>query len=117
MTDNEIIKRLERCVRRGNKNYNTDIVLDLINRQKAEIERLQIRVKGQKHSLFEQQAYTAQLQKQLATAKSEAIKEFAEKLKAVCQWLPLTVIPNRFVTIEQIDDLVKEMEEESNDRA
>lgn len=40
MTDKEIIKRLERCVKRGNRNYDTDIVLDLINRQKAEIERL-----------------------------------------------------------------------------
>lgn len=40
LTDEEIIKRLERCVKRGNRNYDTDIVLDLINRQKAEIERL-----------------------------------------------------------------------------
>lgn len=40
LTDEEIIKRLERCVRRGNRNYDTDIVLDLINRQKSEIERL-----------------------------------------------------------------------------
>lgn len=40
-TDEEIIKRLERCVRRGNRNYDTDIVLDLINRQKSEIERLE----------------------------------------------------------------------------
>lgn len=39
-TDEEIIKRLEQCVNRGNRNYDTDIVLDLINRQKAEIERL-----------------------------------------------------------------------------
>lgn len=39
-TDEEIIKRLEQCVKRGNRNYDTDIVLDLINRQKVEIERL-----------------------------------------------------------------------------
>lgn len=39
-TDEEIIKRLKQCVKRGNRNYDTDIVLDLINRQKAEIERL-----------------------------------------------------------------------------
>ena len=38
-TDEEIIKRLEQCVKRGNRNYDTDIVLDLINRQKVEIER------------------------------------------------------------------------------
>lgn len=41
LTDEEIIERLERCVKRGNRNYDTDIVLDLINRQKSEIERLQ----------------------------------------------------------------------------
>lgn len=40
-TDEEIIKRLERCVKRGKRNYDTDIVLDLINRQKAEIEKLE----------------------------------------------------------------------------
>ena len=38
LTDEEIIMRLERCVSRGNRNYNTDIVLDLIRRQKAEID-------------------------------------------------------------------------------
>jgi|GEM_PF-7012154 hypothetical protein len=38
LTDEEIIKRLERCVKRANRNYDTDIVLDLIVRQKVEIE-------------------------------------------------------------------------------
>lgn len=40
LTDEEIIKRLERCVKRGNRNHDTDIALDIINRQRAEIERL-----------------------------------------------------------------------------
>ena len=40
MSDEEIIKRLEQCVNRGNRNYDTDIVLDLINRQKEEIKKL-----------------------------------------------------------------------------
>ena len=43
LTDEEIIKRLEQCVKRGNRNYDTDIVLDLINRQKSEIESLKKR--------------------------------------------------------------------------
>lgn len=38
ITDEEIIRRLEQCVSRGNRNYDTDIVLDLIRRQKAEID-------------------------------------------------------------------------------
>lgn len=36
LTDEEIIKRLERCVKRANRNYDTDIVLDLIVHRKAE---------------------------------------------------------------------------------
>lgn len=40
ITDEEIIKRLEWCVKHGNRNYDTDIVLDLINRKMEEIERL-----------------------------------------------------------------------------
>lgn len=80
--------------------------LDLINRQKAEIERLGKRISGQKHALFEQQAYTAELQNEIvklkdynenllaantvlsnevleskAKAEVEAYEEFAEKLK------------------------------------
>lgn len=44
ISTDEIINRLEHCVKRGNRNYDTDIVLDLINRQKAEIERLNKKV-------------------------------------------------------------------------
>ena len=80
--------------------------LDLINRQKAEIERLGKRISGQKHALFEQQAYIAELQNEIvklkdynenllaantvlsnevleskAKAEVEAYEEFAEKLK------------------------------------
>lgn len=40
LTDEEIIRRLERCVKRGNRNYDTDIVLDLITRQQEDIEML-----------------------------------------------------------------------------
>ena len=71
-TDEEIIKRLERCVKRGNRNYDTDIVLDLINRQKAEIERL----KGSTvvNNIMESQRIKRK-------AKAEAYKEFAERLK------------------------------------
>lgn len=69
--------------------------LDLINRKQAEIERLN---------------------KQLKTAKSEAIKEFSEKLKQVSQYLPLAVISDSFVSVSQIDNLVKEMMVKQNDK-
>lgn len=65
LTDEEIIKRLERCVKRGNRNYDTDIVLDLINRQKSEIERLK----------------ECPNFKTVEQIKVEAYKEFVEKLK------------------------------------
>lgn len=90
MADNEIIKVLERRA-----NFNCEIcscndencegdecekvisenILDLINRQKAEIERL----KDYNENL--QTANTA-LSNEILDIKSEAIREFAERLKA-----------------------------------
>ena len=100
LTDEEIIKRLEQCVKRGNRNYDTDIVLDLINRQKAEIERLQkevnlvsiqfqdvqeraeeykLKIENLQNVISNQQIeISAKIEKQI---KSEAYKEFTEKLK------------------------------------
>lgn len=72
-TDEEIIKRLERCVKRGNRNYNTDIVLDLISRQKAEIEQWQ----------EEANSWQTRFCKEIDNReeiKAEAYKEFAERL-------------------------------------
>lgn len=74
LTDEEIIRRLERCVKRGNRNYDTDIVLDLINRQKAEIERL-------KKELTEYKLRLKMSECTVDETKSEAIKEFAEELE------------------------------------
>lgn len=79
-TDEEIIKRLERCVNRGNRNYNTDIVLDLINRQKAEIDNLNKQMEwltGYNGNLMS--ANTA-LSEEILLAKTKAYKEFAERL-------------------------------------
>lgn len=80
--------------------------LDLINSQKAEIERLGKRISGQKHAPFKQHAYTAELQNEIvklkdynenllaantvlsnevleskAKAEAEVYKEFADKVK------------------------------------
>lgn len=89
--------------------------LALINRQKAEIEALNKRIDGQKHALFEQQAYTAELQKEVATAKAKAVKEFAERLKEECSFeTDVSLGYGRpcyedAVPIIAIDNLVKEM--------
>lgn len=85
------------------------VSINLINCQKAEIEKLRKRISEQKHTLFEQQAYAAKLQNEierlekarqkqaqflaeqkaqkyelidkLSRAKTEAYKEFAKRLK------------------------------------
>ena len=47
-------------------------------------------------------------------AKSEAIKDFAMKLKSISKFLPLTAISDSFVTVSDIDNLVKEMGENND---
>lgn len=86
MTDNEIIKALERCPQHteccycnsleecGNKRILTTSVFDLINRQKAENDSL-------KADLAKCSIRLDNLYKTADEIKSEAIKEFAEKLK------------------------------------
>lgn len=75
--------------------------LDLINRQKVEIERLNQKVE----KLSEVLSDTIRIR--YAEAKSEAIKEFAERLKETSTqgfWET-----DAYVGVEQIDDLVKEI--------
>ena len=109
MTDKEITKALELCANngdckecainphKGNYGYCTSLAikasLDLINRQKAEIERLKP---------FRDTAYEV-LAGYYAIAKAEAIQEFAERLKSRL----ITVTYMNFD--DTIDNLVKEM--------
>ena len=99
LTDEEIIKRLEKCVKRGNRNYDTDIVLDLINRQKEEIEALyRINAESEKEiyeirkellgkenleESFKRSVrnFDKRLEKTVKLERVYAYKEFAEKLK------------------------------------
>lgn len=100
-TDEEIIKRLERCVKRGNRNYDTDMVLDLINRQKSEIERLQKEVNLVSIQFQDVQERTNEV-------KAEAYKEFAEKLKErIYNGGVQPTVEYEFMC--DIDNLVKEM--------
>ena len=127
MTDNEIIKALECCttngasckdcpafakVDRSNCKKYFRGALDLINRQKAEIERLE------KGSLKEAMIFNS---KTIENVKAEAIKEFAERLKEDVSNHRLEMYMNglngtprtREITYEcveeYIDNLVKEM--------
>lgn len=145
MTDNEIIKALECCSEAifkedciklkcpffDNEIYNCMNVddedamhrysLDLINRQKAEIERLNSEIdeisiayselETQKDYLYDEAKALIERDKQ---SKSEAIREFAEKLKNVA--LPIKIggkYEYEVVTKQAIDHFVKEMTEDS----
>ena len=105
MTDNEIIKALECCLKDDCENcpyfanglfecgeHFYEDVLDLINRQKAEIERLEAKCEntqvGYNIARAETEEYKA-INKSLkadrpfliANARTEAVKEFAERFK------------------------------------
>lgn len=125
MTDNEIIKAMQcvigndvkcsectyqkvlpfpSCRRMCAKN-----ALDLINRQKAENEKLKQENEFFRKTITEnaQRALEVAVE-EIETAKSEAIKEFAERLKDnYC----LTDRWGKIIPISTVDDLVEEMME------
>ena len=114
MNDADIIKALECCLNCGdcdNCIYSdvkcidmTKDALDLINRQKVEIERWETEYKR----------VCAERDAHICTnnfVRNEAIKELAERLK-VHSFLPLgTWMAEKVVTEKHIDSLVKEMTE------
>ena len=147
MTDNEIIKFMQ-CVVGNDANCSeceyqkvlpfpscrmmcAKNALDLINRQKAEIERLEKEIKDKERayndefcSRKEWQTKCRELLKEKQIIKSEAIKDFAERLKrtitnAIDTYYNLNGGGYYLAedTIDDIDILVKEMTEENeNDR-
>lgn len=111
MTDNEIIKGV--CKR----NF-CEPALEIINRQKAEIERLQ---KDNEYILmqhkFDRRPNGDCWNDVIEKAKSEAIREFAEKLKEQAfDDLKYDPILTRYVvSVDDIDRLVEEMTEGENE--
>lgn len=117
MTDNEIVKALEICSGGGNCRdcpydqtgceFEKD-ALDLIKRQKAEIERLK-----EAYAVYEETTG-------LKWAKTEAIKEFVEKLKADASSIVAVengreLYETKYYQISEVrlDCLVKEMTEDA----
>ena len=104
MTDNEIIKALEYC-KDCSANLNVEII-DLITRQQAEIERLQKEV-----NLVSIQFQD--LQEETDEIKSEAYKEFANKLEeeyGIFTPLGVNWIEEvKAVRVSDIDKILKEM--------
>ena len=111
MTDNEIIKALEeyrnsKIVQSDNGVISIGNILDLINRQQAENKELKTEnliLSQKRFNIFERIEFTDKLKKQI---KSEAIKEFAERLK---KEYTETFLVSGDTVIEILDNLVKEM--------
>ncbi len=79
------------------------------NRQKAEIERLTAMVEAAE-DYFNPLPFKNAFDKKIETAKAEAIKEFAERLKERADKDRSVAVNGRWVaTQETIDNLVKEM--------
>ena len=152
MTDNEIIKALEICVNngdckecainphKGNYGYCTSLAikqsLDLINRQKAEIESNKAKIKisaeciARQDKEIERLSVLAKLGNMRAndyramrdkakTARTEAVKEFAERLKLkvdidLCEAIECSDYLYNLPKL--IDNLVKEMVGETNEQ-
>ena len=86
-------------------------MFDFINRQKAEIERLNKqmeRLKGYNENLM---SGNTALSEEILLAKAEAYKEFAERLKEKCyeDFQETYEMLSPYVTDDDIDDLLKEM--------
>ena len=119
MSDNEIKKALE-CCSKGNQcksdcpydneddsciectSLLTKYALDLINRQQAEIERLNKARQRQAQFLGEERGQKYELLNKIGTAKTEAIKEVLSVLET---------------TIEESDKYIREYEDSKEQRA
>ena len=114
MTDNEIIKALECCNDcnckqcpcyvedvNGCREIPTEEILSLINRQRAEIDRLQGVIVSQYNTIG----------KTIKQTKANAIKEFAERLKKRLE-RKYTIYGREYV-LRHLRELVKEMTEEA----
>ena len=118
MADNEIIKALEccgknppiciecsykgKCNRKDCYDYLKDDALSLINRQKAEIERLQNEIRF----LHANDMTIAEKVKEQSKGRERGVKEFYEGLK---EYVSITVLGIPVVALTDIDNLKKEM--------
>lgn len=110
MTDKELIKALENKINGSDfQSYGDDDILDLIICQKAEIERLQKKVEELSEVLSDS------IRIRYKEAKSEAVKEFANRLKEVSSEMvmmcdngtPISI--SYSISSKKLDSILKEM--------
>ena len=115
LTDAENIRILEETIEYNNRVgrptaimniYTLELFLDLINRQKAEIERLKEEVKAHIKKNVAKRKYDR------ALIKAEAYKEFAERVKLEFYYEFDELIPS--IMSDKIDNLLKELVCEDN---
>ena len=114
MTDEQIIKNLKEITDNKIIRNNTCIIslsflgeiLDFINRQTAEIESLKQIIYEDSKEIIELHRRIVFWQENLRSSKSETIKDFAERLKNTN-----STMDKRIISVERIDNLVKEMTE------
>lgn len=133
MNDNDIVKALECCANadclncpRWSGEWTSGMcadflpsVLGLINRQQAEIERLEAMIDAAEEH-FSPLPFKNKFDEYIKKNKSEAIKEFAERLKSrtrrMIEYDEGGWDCTRYaIDDEGIDNLVKEMTEDEND--
>lgn len=110
MTDNEIIEDLENALEFSDELQFETIkdVIDLITRQNAEIERLTKTISDREYSCGELTAALQIANELLKPKKSEAIKEFSERLKE-SKIKPEYPWDDYYINEGAIDNLVNEM--------
>lgn len=123
MTDEQVIKAIENKIKHTGRDILVDNsgvtigdVLDLINRQKAEIKRLRSR---DEEFLLKNYSFDKYYDEHISKAKVEAIKEFAERLKKkipdvepdCCECCGTCKMMDKGDVEMIIDDLVREMTE------
>ena len=121
LTDNDIVMVLENAEYKVNgvvtqgfylSGDTFNAVLDLINRQKAEIERLTAERDAMHQDVIAAEEYAWQCK----TAKVEAIKEFAERVEPLKKFRSCmgNSVYELSVTMREIDDILKEMVGDNN---
>ena len=115
MTDNEIIS-IDEAIRHCYETYfERDDLCRECRKEHKQLAKWLEELKESRNTINHQKAKNERLLQKLQQAKSEAIKEFAERLKKHSFVDNLSLDGKETVYVDDIDNLVKEMTEEKSD--